>query len=270
MMEDSTMTSEQILNEQQARQNNFHQAVSVANRIIDNNPIVLAYYWYMWTLRGRQYVPPYQSEQMTRRRVQRMPLPTEDERSLLQQHLRRFSVMIRNDQIYVSGSKASATTQTFNNDPTINFSKDIFDMTDDHDRWLFVASNILHELVHCFEPDTTSLEDTEVLFCVVINSRHLTSAPMTTFEQGEVFEMMMFGGIIGRIDNNAIYGCCSKVDPDFQFVINNHDRYRHFFHSYDLTILYNIIQTKKRRMLVFDFLRSVVRCIVNFVRLRRT
>lgn len=65
MIEDSTMTSEQISNEHQARKNSFWQALFMANQIIDYNPMVLACYWYIWALRRRQYVSPYQSASST-------------------------------------------------------------------------------------------------------------------------------------------------------------------------------------------------------------
>lgn len=132
-----------------------------------------------------------------------------------------------------------------------------------------MAANILHELVHCFEPVTVELDKINVLVCSVITGQDFPTEPTTTSEQGEIFEIMMFGGIIGRIDN-TVYAYCSKVDYGFQFAISSHSQYRHFFRSHDLTILYNIVQAKKRRILISNFLRSVGQRLVNFLHLRWT
>ena len=174
----------------------------------------------MWNRRERQYVAPYQPEQMTRRLVQQMPLPTEGERSLLQQHIQRFSVFLRNCQLFVGTNKSSAQTTALWSDPMIEFSKNVFDVTDDNDRRLFLAINILHELVHCFELVTVDLCDCGILFSLWTNDPHLQEPVTRTFEQGEIFEIMMFGRIIGRTDDNTIEAWCSVSDEDFQFVIN--------------------------------------------------
>lgn len=199
MVEDSTRTSEQILNEKQTRENNFGQGLLMANRIFDNNPMILAYYWHIWCLREHRYVAPYQSEQMTRRLVKQMSLPTEDQRSLLQQHLQRFSVFLRNHQLHGTANPASAITKATLENPMIEFSNNICDVVDDNDRWLFVAVNILHELVHCFEPVTVDLAKDNILFCLLVNGHHLQDAVTMTFEQGEIFEIMMFGGLLGGL-----------------------------------------------------------------------
>ncbi len=91
-----------------------------------------------------------------------------------------------------------------------------------------------------------------------------------TFEQGEIFEIMMFGETIDRVDEHTLQGRCSESDKDFYFVINHYHQYRHFFHSYDLTIIYNIINRKKRRVLVHNVFRSVGRRVIDFFRTSRT
>lgn len=130
-------------------------------------------------------------------------------------------------------------------DPYIRVSNNVFDIDDDNDRWLFVAVNTLHELVHRFEPVDIDLQEAGFLFYSFVKSQHIQEAVQRTFERGEIFEIMMFGGMIGRIDKHTLQGRCSESDQDFQFIINHHHQYRHFFHSYDLTIIYNIINRKK-------------------------
>jgi len=44
MKESSTMTTNQVLHGKQTRENNFRQDLEMANNIINNNPIMLAYY----------------------------------------------------------------------------------------------------------------------------------------------------------------------------------------------------------------------------------
>lgn len=100
--------------------------------------------------------------------------------------------------------------------------------------------------MNCFEPAHIDLEQQNLLFCPWINGQHLQEPVQRTSEQGEIFETMMFGGIVGRSGENTWQGRCSESDQDFHFVINDHHQYRHFFHSYDLTIIYNIIKRKKK------------------------
>jgi len=76
--ESLTMTSEQVLHEKQVRQNDFRRTLDMANTIIENNPLILSYYWYLWTCRDRQYSVPYVAEQMTRRIVEDKSLPTKE------------------------------------------------------------------------------------------------------------------------------------------------------------------------------------------------
>ncbi len=270
MHESSTMTMEQVLGEKQSRENNFRQGLQMVNRIINNNPMTLAYYWYLWTCRERDYSLEFQPEQMMRRMVEHMPLPTAEQRSLLQQHLNKFDVFLDNHQLYIGTTATSAITSTTIQEPYIRISHNVFDINDDNDRWFFVAMNILHELVHCFEPVHVDLQEIKFLFCSFVNGQHLPEAVQRTFEQGEIFEIMMFGGIIGRIDEYTLLARCSESDKDFYFDINHHHQYRHFFHSYDLTIIYNIINRKKRRVLVHNFFRSVGRCVIEFFRTSRT
>ncbi len=187
-----------------------------------------------------------------------MSLPTAGERSLLQQHLNTFSVYLENQQIYLEIIPVSVCNMATSSNSSIKFSHNVFDINNDNDRCLFVAVNILHELVHCFEPVHVTLEENKLLFCSLTNGQHLQDAARSTFEQGEIFEVMMFGGIFGRADANTLEGYCSKSDMDFLFVINDHCRYRHFFHSYDLKIIYNIINRKKD---VFSFTTSFVQLV---------
>ncbi len=70
--ESSTMMMEQILNEKRTRENNFRQGLQMANRIINNNPMILANYWYVWTCRERNYSIVVEPEQMTRRMFKHM------------------------------------------------------------------------------------------------------------------------------------------------------------------------------------------------------
>jgi hypothetical protein len=44
MKESPTMTTNQVLHGKQTRENNFRQGLEMANNIINNNPIMLAYY----------------------------------------------------------------------------------------------------------------------------------------------------------------------------------------------------------------------------------
>ncbi len=69
MHESSTLTMEQVLGEKQSRENNFRQGLQMANRIINSNLMILAYYWYLWTYRERDYSLGFQPEQMIRRIV---------------------------------------------------------------------------------------------------------------------------------------------------------------------------------------------------------
>jgi hypothetical protein len=269
MDESSTMTMEQALDEKQSRENHFRQGLQMANRIINNNPMILSYYWYLWTCRERDYSLGFQPEQMIRRMVEHMPLPTAEQRSLLQQHLNKFVVFLENHQLYIGTTATSANTSATIPEPYIRISHNVFHINDDNNRWFFVAVNILHELVHCFEPVHVDLEHIKLLFCSFVNGQHLREPVQRTFEQGEIFEIMMFGGIIGRIDEYTLLGRCSESDTDFYFVINHHHQYRHFFHSYDLTIIYNIINRKKRRVLVHNFFRSVGRRVIDFFRTSR-
>jgi hypothetical protein len=56
--EDSTMTSEQILQEKQVREDNLRRGLLMAHTIIDNNPMILSYIWYLQTCKGREYSLP--------------------------------------------------------------------------------------------------------------------------------------------------------------------------------------------------------------------
>ncbi len=151
--------------------------------------------------------------------IQQMSLSTTGERSLLQQHLNTFSVYFENHQIYLEITPVSACTMATSSNPSIKFSHNVFDINNDNDRWLFVAVNILHELVHCFEPVHVTLEENKLLFCSLTNGEHLQDAARITFEHGEIFEMLMFGGIFGRVNANTLEGYCSKSDMDFLIVI---------------------------------------------------
>lgn len=262
--EDSTTTSGQILQEKQERENNFRRALAMANTIIDNNPMVLAYYWYLWSCRDREYPSTYVAEQVTRELVGRMPVPTQNQQLLLHQHIQNFTAVLFNDQVIVDGKPSNACTYAKREPPFTAFSRNIFDITDDNDRWFFVAMGILHELVHCFEPVHVDLEDNFLLYCSPVNTRRQEDVSLgRVFEQGEIFEIMMWRGIVGRIDQNTLQWQCSGSDKDFHFVIDQH-QYRHFFVSYDLTIIRNIIKRKKRRVRVLNYIRSIRQRINNF------
>jgi hypothetical protein len=192
MNESPTMTIEEVLHEKQARESNFQQDLEMANNIINNNPMILGYYWYLWNCRDREYPVPYEAEQMIRRMVEHMALPTEGQLSLLQQHLNNFSVRLVNHQLCIGNTATSAYTLATIQNPYTALSINVFDINDDNDRWLFVPMNILHEFVHCFEPVHVDLEDQKLLFCFFVNGRNVEESKRRTFEQGEIFEIMIF------------------------------------------------------------------------------
>jgi hypothetical protein len=265
--DDSTMTSDQILREKQERENNFRRGLQMANTIIDNNPMILSYLWYMWTCRGREYSPPNVGEQMTRQMVRDLPFPTEEQRSLLQQYLSNFSAFLEKGQVIVDYEPVNACTLSTFVPPFSTFSRNIFDVNDENDQCLFVGLVILHELVHCVEPVHVDLEKDHLLYCSPVVARRREGAlSETLFEQGEIFEMMMYGAIVGRprLNSNTLIWQCSRSDPDFEFLIDQHE-YRHIFVSYDLTIIRNIIDRKKRRVLVRNYARSIRQRIANFI-----
>jgi hypothetical protein len=268
--EGPTMTSEQILQEKHEREDNFRRALVMANNIINNNPVILSYYWYLWTCRNREYSVPYVGEQMTRQMIQHMPFPAEEQRTLLQQHLKKFAAVVYNGQVKHNNKPVYAFTASKHEDPYIAFSLNIFDINDDNDRWLFVACIVLHELVHVFEPDHVDLQDSQLLYCSPVNTRRRVNASLErVFEQGEIFEIMMYGGVVGRIDQNTLQWECLESDKDFHFVIDR-QQYRHFFISYDLTIILNIINRKKKLVAVRNYFRSIGQRINNFIGMFRT
>ncbi len=83
--------------------------------------------------------------------VEHMPLPTAEQRSLLQQHLNKFVVFLNNHQLYVGTTATNAIISATIQEPYIRISHNVFNINDDHDRWFLATVDILHELVHCFE-----------------------------------------------------------------------------------------------------------------------
>jgi hypothetical protein len=113
-----------------------------------------------------------------------------------------------------------------------------FNIDNDNDRWFFVSVVILHELVHCFEPLHIDLELNHLLYCSPVNVQQLQDSSLERiYEQGEIFETMVFGGVVGRIDARTLRVQCSESDSQFNFVINDDNQLCHFFVSYDLTII---------------------------------
>ncbi|CAF4446301.1 unnamed protein product [Rotaria socialis] len=160
--ESSTITAEEIQQDKAVRQSNFMRALEMANTIIDHNPEVLVFYWYMWTCRDRTYSNSLPPEQITRRTVKRMPVPTEEEQLLF-------------------------NTQRRSADP-----------------------------------------------------------PKATYEVGEIFETMLFGGTAVRYNENEIRRCGDADDNEAHFFINDDRQYHRFFITYDLAILRYIPKRKRQ------------------------
>ncbi|CAF0987217.1 unnamed protein product [Rotaria magnacalcarata] len=196
--ESSTITAEEMQQDKAVRQNNFMRALEMANTIIDHNPEVFAFYWYTWTRRDRTYSNSLPPEQITRRMVKRMPVPTEEEQLFL-----------------YANTKALIQLQ-------IEFSNHIFIIDDDNSRLLFVCAVILHELVHIFEPTNIDLEKEFRLFCEVFNTqRRSADPPKATYEVGEIFETMLFGGTAVRYNENEIRWCGDADENEAHFFIND-------------------------------------------------
>ena len=56
---------------------------------------------------------------------------------------------------------------------------------------------ILHELMHCFEPEYVDFEDEELLYCSSVDARRFDASLERVFEQGKTFEMMMYEEVVG-------------------------------------------------------------------------
>jgi hypothetical protein len=55
--------------------------------------------------------------------------------------------------------------------------------------------------VHYFEPLHNDLEEKHLLYCSPVNAQQLQDGSLERiYEQGDIFETMMFGGVVGRID----------------------------------------------------------------------
>jgi fructose-1,6-bisphosphatase len=85
----------------------------MANNIINHNPQILAYYWYLWGL--RHYVDKDQmpTEEITRQVIKNMPIPTSEELALLEQHLQQFKVVLNNQKSMVNNEVHYAFTSPF-------------------------------------------------------------------------------------------------------------------------------------------------------------
>jgi hypothetical protein len=97
------MSIEQVQQEEKIRRDNFFRALDMANLVISRNPEILAYYWYLWNCRSRSYSLPVRAEQMTRLLVKRMPVPTEEQQLLLEQHVASFPVYVSNKPVIKFG-----------------------------------------------------------------------------------------------------------------------------------------------------------------------
>ncbi len=93
-----------------------------------------------------------------------------------------FVVFFENHQLFVGTTATSAYTSATIKDPYIRVSNNVFDIDDDNDRWLFLVVNILHELVHCFEPVDIDLQEVGFLFSSLVNDQHIREAVQRTFE----------------------------------------------------------------------------------------
>jgi hypothetical protein len=59
--------------------------------------------------------------------------------------------------------------------------------------------------VHCFEPVHIDLEDEHISYCSPVDAQQLEDGSFERmYEQGEIFEMMILGGVAGRIDANTL------------------------------------------------------------------
>jgi len=76
--------------------------------------------------------------------------------------------------------------------------------------------------VHCFEPLHNDLEENHLLYCSPVNAQQLQDGSLERiYEQGEIFETMMFGGVFGRIDARKLPLQCSESDSELNFVIDD-------------------------------------------------
>ncbi|CAM4927519.1 unnamed protein product [Rotaria socialis] len=267
--ESSTITAEEIQQDKAVRQSNFMRALEMANTIIDHNPEVLVFYWYMWTCRDRTYSNSLPLEQITRRTVKRMPVPTEEEQLCMKQHTKLFTAVLRSDRINYAGQVLYANTKALIQ-LQFEFSNHIFIIDDDNSRLLFVCAVILHELVHIFEPTHIDLEKEFRLFCEVFNTqRRSADPPKATYEVGEIFETMLFGGTAVRYNENEIRRCGDADDNEAHFFINDDRQYHRFFITYDLAILRYIPKRKRQFITIRRFFRTIRQHVTNITSMQR-
>ncbi|CAF3550764.1 unnamed protein product [Rotaria socialis] len=202
--ESSTITAEEIQQDKAVRQSNFMRALEMANTIIDHNPEVLVFYWYMWTCRDRTYSNSLPPEQITRRTVKRMPVPTEEEQLCMKQHTKLFTAVLRSDRINYAGQVLYANTKALIQ-LQIEFSNHIFIIDDDNSRLLFIMnSNIVQPIVstNLFKVNHSSLwSSPSTMSSQCVNPPHVVNgqAPLIRFQILNAAQSSSFGTKAARI-----------------------------------------------------------------------
>jgi hypothetical protein len=107
----------------------------------------------------------------------------------------------------------------------------------------------------------------------VFNAKGLSTDPIKiSYEQGEIFETMFFGGIAGRINEMGIrWGghFNDNVNYASYFHIHDDDEFNQFLLTYDLKIIRNIMRRKRRPIIIRQFFQSIRQRFLNVAEIFR-